>query len=284
MKITGGVVLLTGANGGIGVAITHQLADKGASLILTGRDTRQLQKLANELRPTGSGVQIIASDLGEPGMPQRLVESALKKAARIDIVINCAGVQNFGFLADESPGDTARLFHTNTIAPIALVNAVLPHMLRNRAGHLVNVGSIFGSIGFPCFATYSASKFALRGFSEALRRELNGTGIAVTCVAPRFTKTSMNGSAVTRMAQALGMNQDDPADVAASVIAEIECDGKERYLGWPEKLFVRLNALFPPPRRPVADETGRRHAFICQPAARVTLPLSKVCHAPHLYL
>lgn len=245
MKIEGRTVLLTGANGGIGSALAHLLAAEGACLFLSGRDQPGLQALANKLRPTGSGVHIMAADLGEPGMPQRLVEFALAKAERIDIVINCAGVQNFGFFRDESPRDTARLLTTNVAAPIALVNAVLPHMLRNGAGHVVNVGSIFGSIGFPCFATYSASKFALRGFSEALRRELNGSGVEVSYVAPRFTKTAFNGSLVTRMADALRMRQDDPADVAAIVMNEIRHKGRDRYLGWPEKLFVRLNALFP---------------------------------------
>ena len=126
-----------------------------------------------------------------------------------------------------------------------LVNAVLPHMLERGKGQIVNLGSIFGSIGFPCFASYSASKFALRGFSEALRRELAGTGIGVSYVAPRFTRTAFNRSAVTRMANALKMNQDEPESVAASVITAIERDDRERYLGWPEKLFVRLNSILP---------------------------------------
>ena len=137
----------------------------------------------------------------------------------IDILINCAGVQNFGFFAEETAADTATLFNVNTIAPIALTNAVLPHMLKKGKGQIVNVGSIFGSIGFPCFASYSASKFALRGFSEALRRELTGTGVGVTYVAPRFTRTAFNRSVVARMANALKMNQDEPESVAASVIA-----------------------------------------------------------------
>ncbi len=154
-------------------------------------------------------------------------------------------MQNFGFFAEEKAADTATLFAINTLAPIALVNAVLPHMLERGKGRIVNVGSIFGSIGFPCFASYSASKFALRGFSEALRRELAGSGVGVTYVAPRFTKTAFNGGAVTRMAAALKMNQDDPARVAASVVAAIEENGLDRYLGWPEKLFVRINAILP---------------------------------------
>ncbi|MBC2730797.1 SDR family oxidoreductase [Thiobacillus sp.] len=245
MNISGSTVLITGASGGIGGAIARELAWRGASLILVNRDGDRLERLATELRGSGGKVLALTGDIAQPGMPAHLIEQALEQAGAIDILINCAGVQNFGFFAQERAADTAMLFQVNTIAPIALVNAVLPHMLARGTGKIVNVGSIFGSIGFPCFASYSASKFALRGFSEALRRELAGTGVGVTYVAPRFTKTAFNRNVVARMASALKMNQDEPESVAASVIATIERDDRERYLGWPEKLFVRLNSVLP---------------------------------------
>jgi short-subunit dehydrogenase len=245
MKIAGSAILLTGASGGIGSAIARELATRGATLILVGRDWGKLEALAGELRSIKTQTWVLAADIAVPGSAPKLIESALQSAGRIDILVNCAGMQNFGFFADEAASDTAALFNVNTIAPLALVSAVLPHMLRNHSGQIVNVGSIFGSIGFPCFASYSASKFALRGFSEALRRELAGSGVGVTYIAPRFTKTAFNGSAVRRMADALKMNQDDPQTVAASVVAAIEGDGHNRYLGWPEKLFVRINSLLP---------------------------------------
>ena len=245
MKISGSTVLITGASGGIGGAIARQLVQRGASLILLNRDSEKLETFAAELRAAGGKVHTLVGDLAATGQPVSLVQAALVKAGSIDILINCAGVQNFGFFAQESAADTATLFNINTIAPIAMANAVLPHMLQKGKGRIVNVGSIFGSIGFPCFASYSASKFALRGFSEALRRELAGTGVGVTYVAPRFTRTAFNRSAVSRMANALKMNQDEPEYVAASVIASIERDGRDNYLGWPEKLFVRINSILP---------------------------------------
>ena len=245
MKISDSTILITGASGGIGGAIARQLAQRGATLILINRDSDKLAAFAAELRASGGKVIPLAGDLATPGEPARLVQTALDQAGTVDILVNCAGVQNFGFFAEESAADTATLFNINTIAPIALTNALLPHLLKKGKGQIVNLGSIFGSIGFPCFASYSASKFALRGFSEALRRELTGTGIGVTYVAPRFTRTAFNRSAVTRMANALKMNQDDPESVAASVIAAIERNDRERYLGWPEKLFVRINSILP---------------------------------------
>ncbi|HEX3122687.1 MAG TPA: SDR family oxidoreductase [Rhodanobacteraceae bacterium] len=268
MKIPASTVLITGATGGIGSAIARQLAEGGAIVVLAGRDAEKLKSLASDLAYTRARIRHIAADITAPGMPAALVARALEQVDAIDILINCAGVQNFGFFADEAVTDTAALFHVNTVAPIALINAVLPHMLARTSGQIVNVGSIFGSIGFPCFASYSASKFALRGFSEALRRELTGTGVGVTYVAPRFTRTSFNRSAVNRMASALRMNQDEPASVATSVIRAIEGDGRNRYLGWPEKLFVRVNSILPrlvdlplmkqvDQMRPFATERGR---------------------------
>jgi short-subunit dehydrogenase len=245
MKITGANVLLTGASGGIGGAIAHELARRGAELMLVGRDGAKLERLVMALREHGVRATALIADIGAPAAAQGLIAEVLRHGGGIDILINCAGVQNFGFFADESAEDTAALLQVNTIAPLVLTHAVLPHMLARRHGRIVNVGSIFGSIGFPYFAAYSASKFALRGFSEALRRELAGSGVGVTYVAPRFTRTAFNGATVTRMADALKMNQDDPAAVAASVVAAIEADGHDRYLGWPEKFFVRVNSLLP---------------------------------------
>lgn len=126
-----------------------------------------------------------------------------------------------------------------------LTRALLPQMTARGSGRIVNLGSIFGSIGFACFTTYSASKFAMRGFSEALRRELEGSGVSVTYVAPRYTKTPLNDGVVSRMAQAVGMNSDEPSVVARYAVRAIEQDCKDYYIGWPECLFVRINAILP---------------------------------------
>jgi short-subunit dehydrogenase len=133
----------------------------------------------------------------------------------------------------------------NLVATVQLTRALLPLLRQQRQALLVNVGSIYGSIGYAGYATYCASKFALRGFSEALRREVADTGVGVLYVAPRATRTSMNSAAGVALNSALKVSMDAPEQVAAEVLKAIVADRSELYLGWPEKFFVRLNGLWP---------------------------------------
>ena len=118
-------------------------------------------------------------------------------------------------------------------------------MLVQNSGQIVNIGSTFGSIGFAWFSAYSASKFALRGFSQSLRRELAETGIEVTYIAPRAVKTAINSQEVYDMANAVKMNMDEPGVVAQQIMTAVRRRKKECHLGFPESLFVRINAIFP---------------------------------------
>ena len=144
MSVAGKIVLVTGATGGIGAAIARELAMQRAVLVLTGRSAPALEALAAELRGNGSNVSVVPADLGEPGAARELAEHVRTRSGPIEILVNCAGIQSFGFFCEESPEDTDRLFRINALAPMALINAVLPQMIQKRAGHLVNVGSIFG--------------------------------------------------------------------------------------------------------------------------------------------
>lgn len=245
MKVKGCTAILTGATGGIGRAIAWELARRDVStLIVVGRNVDRTGALAAQLSSYGVTAHAFIGDVIDESVPPRLARFAAQIGGA-DLLINCVGVQNFGFFVDEPARAAAALLQVNTVAPIALIHAVLPGMIKACRGQIVNVGSIFGSIGFPCFAAYSASKFALRGFSEALRRELAGSGVTVTYVAPRFTRTGFNRGAVSRMADALRMNQDEPDAVARSIVDAVEREGRNRYVGWPEKLFVRVNSVMP---------------------------------------
>lgn len=246
MQIEGSRILLTGAAGGIGSPLAEQLAAKGAHLALLGRDVSALDGLLSRLNQgrvqPAVAVQV---DLGDAPSRERALEEATDQLGGVDLLINCAGSTSFRPFEEEDPLLLEQIVRVNLIAPMLLTRAVLPDMLARGSGRIVNVGSTFGSIGFAWFAAYSASKFGLRGFSEALRRELEGTGVGVTYVAPRAVKTKLNTDAVYRMAEATGMNIDDPAWVASKTVAAIEQDAKDVYLGFPEKFFARLNSFLP---------------------------------------
>lgn len=245
MNISGQRILITGAAGGIGSELTKALAEKGAELVLVDIDVNKLDQLKRAVHARGGKAHVLLCDLAAPDAPQGLSNKIIDSIGGVDVLINCAGVASFGLFDKQTPESMETLWRINVLAPIQLIRALLPQMTARRHGRIVNVGSVFGSIGFAYFAAYSASKFAIRGFSEALRRELDGSGVGVTYVAPRYTRTPLNDGAVSRMAQAVGMNSDEPAVVARHVVRAIEKDSKDYYIGWPECLFVRINAVLP---------------------------------------
>ena len=118
-------------------------------------------------------------------------------------------------------------------------------MKKRGDGQIVNIGSIFASINFAHFVTYSSSKAGVKAFSEALRRELKGSGVHVSYVAPRSIKTPLNSAKVLQMAKATKMNMDSPEFVANHIIEAIKHKKKDVYIGFPESLFVRINGLLP---------------------------------------
>jgi len=161
------------------------------------------------------------------------------------VLINNAGLMDFTLFERQEPKRIEQVIGVNVIAPMLLVRAVLPLLLKQDSGRIVNIGSTFGSIGFPHFATYCASKFAMRGFSEALRRELVDSQIGVTYVSPRATKTPLNDDVTTRMLEETKTNMDEPEYVAGQIVLAIERDCKEHFIGQPESFFARLNGMFP---------------------------------------
>jgi len=245
MNLRNARVLLTGAAGGIGAATAHALARAGAQLAVAGRTGAELQKLCAGIGAHGGKAQPVIADLASFAGRQALAEEATRRLGGVDLLVNLAGQLDFTPFEAEDPVAIERLMQVNLIAPIQLTRLLLPAMLKQGRGRIVNVGSAFGSIGFPYFAVYSSSKFGLRGFSQALRRELHGSGVGVTYVAPRATRTPLNPGAVVRMNEVLKVAMDPPEQVAAAIVRAIEQERAEVYLGWPEKLFTRLNAILP---------------------------------------
>ena len=246
MQLQSQRILLTGAAGGIGRELAKLLAHKGARIVLLDRDAVGLTKLRDEINAAGaSDVQLLALDLSDPANITLAIKQASQMLGGVDMLINNAGLLDFVAFSTQSAARIALTVQVNTLAPMLLTHAVLPQFHAQGKGTIVNIGSTFGTIGFPHYATYSASKFALRGFSEALRRELVNTAIGVTYIAPRATSTAINSSASVSMMMAQGTKIDSAAFVAQKIVQAIELQKKEAYIGQPEGFFARLNAVLP---------------------------------------
>ncbi len=236
-------ILLTGAAGGIGSVIAEYFAGNGARLLLTDINGAALTGLAENLqRQHEVDVEIMAADLTSD--TDRMQLAAAAQAFNANVLINSAGYNRFSLLADISDTDIEKIFSINVLSPILLCKALLPWFTAQDSAHIVNIGSTFGSLGYAGFSSYSASKFALRGFSESLRRELADTGVRVHYLAPRAVRTAFNEDAVNRMNAALGVAMDAPDVIPGAIAYMLKHGQSEHYIGRPERFFVKLNALF----------------------------------------
>ncbi|MNE35816.1 3-oxoacyl-[acyl-carrier-protein] reductase FabG [compost metagenome] len=253
-------VLLTGATGGIGQLLAERLCADGARVLLVGRQASRLEQLVTQCH--GRAESVCADITASAG--RELVLQAARRFGGINLLINAAGINHFSMLEQHDEEALATLVQLNVTATLQLTHLLLPMLREQDQALVVNIGSTFGSIGYPGFSAYCASKFALRGFSEALRRELADTRVKVMYIAPRATRTSMNEQSVVAMNDELKVAMDDPALVADAVVKAIVRESEELYLGWPEKLFVRLNSLLPR----VVDQALRKQLPIIQRFAR----------------
>jgi len=221
------------------------LAEKGARLALVEINAQRVAEICAEIKQRGGFALPIALDLSADGAAEQAVVLAMQVLGRLDVLINNAGIMDFTLYEHHDPRRIRQMINVNVTAPMLLARATLPHLLAQDSGRIVNIGSTFGSIGFPHFSAYCASKFAMRGFSEALRRELADSQVGVTYVAPRATKTPLNNEVTTKMLEETSANMDEPEHVAKQIMLAIERDCKEHFIGQPESFFARLNGMFP---------------------------------------
>lgn len=231
MRLDGTTVVLTGAAGGIGSLLSRQLEGEGATLI--GVDRAECPACH----------ETILADLSSRSGLSEL--SKMLAGRRVDMLVNLAGMQYFGPFERQDPDNIWTGYVVNLIAPATLIRGVLPQMRARGSGQIVNIGSVMGAVNYPHFASYSSSKCGLRGLSEALRRELGKSPIAITYIAPRAVRTAFNGAEVNRFLKVAGMRADDPRVVARRILEAILNRRKEVTLGIAEHIFTRLNGLCP---------------------------------------
>ena len=233
MKISNARVLLTGASGGIGRAMVTALLGAGAQVLGVSRSPQQ----------NAPDLRWVQADLGSAEGIARIAQAASSWGA--NGVVHAAGLPGFGALQQLSPDQMQSVLQANLLAPMQLTQALLPQLLLQPKAQIIFVGSALGRIGLPGFSLYSASKAGLHGFAEALRRELADTAVRVQLLAPRSTRTAFNDATTQAYNEATGTASDSPQQVAQALLALIESEAAERYIGWPERLGVRLNGAFP---------------------------------------
>ncbi|SFZ73257.1 SDR family oxidoreductase [Chitinimonas taiwanensis] len=235
------LALLTGASGGIGAAIAQALVGEGWQVWLIARDAAKLDALAKRLGPRARALPL---DLNDPDSPALLADAVNAQPLPLGLLINAAGIQHFGLFPSQSEAQIDATLALNLAIPMKLIRALWPQL--GSAATVVNVGSVFGSIGYPGFASYCASKGGLRVFSEALARETGQHGPRILHFAPRAVDTALNDARVSAMHAELGTAVDAPQKVAAELMRALrKTTVREWVLGWPEKLFFRLNQILP---------------------------------------
>lgn len=189
MKVHGANILLTGASRGIGEATAVELARRGANLLLAARSKVALDDVAAEARKEGVEVHTMVVDVAEEAQVRAMVRRAEKVLGGVDVLINNAGLGLAAPIEELDPADLRYVFEVNVVAALVATRAALPGMLKRGRGHIINVGSVASHIVTPNLGGYSATKFALKALTDALRMEIREHGITVTLVCPGAIKT-----------------------------------------------------------------------------------------------
>jgi short-subunit dehydrogenase len=240
MELRGRTVILTGASRGIGAVLALRLARDGPHLVLAARDARQLENVASRCSALGARVTAVAADLASAEDRDRLVGAA----GSVDVLINNAGVETTTKVTDQTRALVETQIATNLIAPIELARLLIPAMLAQRRGVIVNVSSMSGKVATPYNAVYSATKFGLNGFSAAIRYELEGTGIHVGTVCPSFVgETGMWADTGVRAPAA--MREVPPAKVVEAVLKVISGAREVLVTPRPVRPLLVLREIFP---------------------------------------
>ena len=234
--------LVTGASRGIGKAISLQLAQRGIKrLVIVSRNRKRLAEVATELELLDVEVITLAVDLTKSVATRIAIAQAWRTYGPIDILINCAGVAHQApFLESELPKMQEEV-SLNLMGMFTIVRLIAKRMATRKEGVIVNVSSLMGKVAAPTMATYSATKFAIVGFTQALRVELAPHNIKVIALLPTLTKTDM----IANLKLFRWVIPMTPESVARSLIVGLSRDSSEILVGWQSHLAVWCQRIFP---------------------------------------
>ena len=240
-------IVITGASQGIGKALALAAARHGGRVLATARNAKLLDELAQAANPSGGCIEVIPADVANPADRQRMVQTAIDRFGGADILINNAGIGATGHFVDVSPDRLRQIMEVNFFGLTETTRAFLPLLRLGRRPAIVNISSIAGKRGIPARSEYSASKFAVQGFSEALRAELDKDGIDVLLVCPGLTQTNFSQNMIERKAlmavdHMRGMTAED---VAEATLKAIERGRRETVFTFEGKLMAFVARFLP---------------------------------------
>ena len=239
--------IITGASGGIGRALALELARAGVDQVLVARRADRLAAVAEEVRRLGGRAEMVVGDVTEAVVRLQALDVARELLGGLDILINNAGVSAHGRFADADPERLRPIMETNFFAPAEFIRSALPLLKTGREPIVVNIGSVLGQRGCPHKSEYSASKFALRGFSEAIRAELSPLGIDLLVVTAGPTDTEFFQHLLEEHGELpWGEGKPvSPARVARSTIRAMRLGKHEIVPSWRGWFLSIANRLFP---------------------------------------
>ena len=256
LELRGKVVVITGGSRGLGLAVAHELGRRGCRLAICGRDGDALERARHELVEAGVDVMSSVCDAGDEVEVERFVAAVEDHFGAVDVLVANAATIQVGPLEAMTRRDFVDAFNDIFWTAYNPTMAVLPAMRRRRAGRIVHITSIGGKVGVPHLAPYSSAKFALVGFSEALRAELAGTGVRVTTVVPGLMRTgshvnaSFKGQAEKEfawfsLAATSPLTSVSAARAAREVVDALEHGEAERVISLPAKLAAFAHGIAP---------------------------------------
>jgi short-subunit dehydrogenase len=241
-------VVITGASSGVGRALAMEMAPYSTRLILVARSEQPLAELTDELIKRGAAAtEAVVGDVTDPAVRSRIVERVNELWGGLDILVNNAGISAHARFADSSEATLRKIMEVNFFAAVELTRQSLPMLRMGDDSLVVNVGSVLGHRGAPLNSEYSASKFALRGWSEALRAELSRDAVGVLVVSPGTIDTDFFDHLVARAEpMPWGKQKGISPEVAArQIVRAIRLRRREIYPNWRGRMLVWLNRCCP---------------------------------------
>ena len=243
------VILITGASSGFGEASAKLFASKDYRVVMAARRLDRLQALEQDIMTKGGEAFAVQADMGKLEDIQRLAEQALAKFRQVDVLFNNAGFGRLNWLQQLNPiEDIQAQMQVDLLGAIWLTQAVLPHMISRRSGHIINMASMAGFVATPTYTVYAACKFGMRGFSEALRREVSIHGIYVSLISPGGAKTEFGAKAKIQRKTGLstpGWLRLTAEDVAQTVYKVAQRPRRLIIVPGTMRLGLWINTLFP---------------------------------------